>query len=433
MFNFLSRKDIKFASAGSVVVKFGSTFFVFLNAVLLARYLSVEGFGVYILAYSTMMLVTSLVTMGMPHLMTRYVSKYEVHSNYSAIKGLVRKTNFFAIGATLVVFLIAFISYYLWWSRYDLVLVETILYGLALVPLLGLGALRNGTLRGMKLIVLADVPDTLFRNAMFTICIVAAILFELELTPQLTMLFQLLAASLGFILGFFFLWKKLLRKIREYSAVYHTREWMKQAFPFTVNNVVQVAKLRSITYILAIFGSIEAVAIFEVASRGAALVSFVLDTLNMAIAPFVSAAHEEGDMPYIQRIVRKTSRIIFLFSVVVASVFFIGGPGLLQWVFGTEYFSSYLPLVALCIGQLLNAIVGSVGLVLRMTGYQRIHSNTNVIALVATLAAGIPMIIYFDALGAAIVVSIVLIVQNLFLLNFVRKHLRINTTIFYGR
>lgn len=430
IFTIFGKKDINHAKLGSVVIKFLSAFFTFINSVLLARLLSLEGFGYYILAFSTVMLLSVPTTMGIPYLITRFVSKYEVHQNYAAIKGLLIKTNSFVLIATAVLFGITAIVYLTIGDHYESDLVETFIYAILLVPVLGLGALRNAALRGLKLIILADLPDTLLRNFLFTVCILVCIIINFELSPQWAMLFQLGAAVIGFLVGYVFLHRKLLVQLRKIKPIYFTKDWIQQTIPFSINSGVNVVKSKSIIYLLAIFGRIEAVAIFEVAMRAAALVSFILDALNMAISPFISAAFEKGDIAAIQKIVTKTSRIIFYFSLPVALVFIFGGRSLLDWIFGPQYSQSYIPLVILCIAQLISAIIGSVGLVLNMTGHQRILSMTNIIALLATLIFSIPLIIWCDSIGAAIIYSIVLIGHNFFLLYYVRKLVKVNTTIF---
>ena len=52
-FNFFSKKSFRYATIGSVSIRFGSAFFAFLNGILLARLLSVEGLGKYVLVFST--------------------------------------------------------------------------------------------------------------------------------------------------------------------------------------------------------------------------------------------------------------------------------------------------------------------------------------------------------------------------------------------
>jgi O-antigen/teichoic acid export membrane protein len=430
LLKIFGKKNLTYASVGSVVIKFSSASFTFINSILLARLLSLEGFGYYILAFSTVMLLAVPTTLGIPFLITRYVSKYEVHHNYAAIKGLLIKTNLFVLITSITVFAVAAITYFFWWGNFDQELVDTLKYALLLVPVLGFGALRNAALRGMKLVILAELPDSLLRNALFTICLLVFFVGNYSLTPHIAMLFQVLAGLIGFIIGYLFFRRSLLSKLRNLKPVFYTRDWMKQSIPFSINSGVNVIKSKFLIYMLAIFGSIEAVAIFEVAMRAAALVSFILDALNMAISPFISSAFEKKEIWVIQKIVKRTSRIIFFFSFPVAMVFIFGGSPILNWIFGANYNGAYIPLLILCIAQLINAMVGSVGLVLNMTGHQVILSRSNIMALLITILLSIPLIINYDSIGAALIFGFVLIAQNMFLLYHVRKLVKVNTTIF---
>jgi O-antigen/teichoic acid export membrane protein len=368
--------------------------------------------------------------MGLPNLLTRYISKYEVNAERGYIKGLLIKSNRFVLFSTLVIYGIAYITYFFWWKKYEPAMVETILYGFLLLPVLGFSALRAAALRGLKLVILAELPDTLLRNLWFTMMIVGAILFQYEMTPKIAIIFQLIAAGFSFLLGFVLLNNKLLKKLKPVTPLFNNREWIRQTIPFSINSGVQIVRSKLLSYVLVIFGSLEAVAIFDIATRGASLVAFTLNALNTAISPFVSSAYEKQNMESLQRIVKKTGRLIFVFSLPVALIFIFGGKGLVQFIFGEEYGASYVPLVILCLGQLMSSMVGSVGLLLSMTGNQKVFSNSNLQMLVLHVLFSIPMVIYFDVLGAALIFSVLLILQNLLLLRYVRKKLHINTAIF---
>ena len=160
----LNSQHIKVSAIGSLAIKFLSAFFAFLSGIILARLLGLEGFGFYTLAFTTVTLLSVPVALGLPTLITRYISKYQVVEDYSAIKGLLIRTNQMVYIASLVILLIAVVSYFLWWKNLNSVLVETIWYSLMLLPLMGLGSLRAAALRGMRFIILGQLPDTLLRN-----------------------------------------------------------------------------------------------------------------------------------------------------------------------------------------------------------------------------------------------------------------------------
>jgi O-antigen/teichoic acid export membrane protein len=424
------KKNIRTASSGSVIIKFGGVFFAFLNGILLARQLSLEGFGYYILAFSTITVLSVPANLGLPSLITRYLSKYEVSKDYASIKGLLLKTNQTVFISILSIYVVAGALYWFWWGSFQPVLVDTLLYAFLLLPIIAVNALLSATLRGMKLIIISELSDTFFRNFVVFICISAFILSGYEITPQRAIIFQVAGALLGSLVALKFLYSHLLRKLRTITPLYQKREWFKQAIPFSINSGIQVVKTKLLLYVLAVFGTIEAVAIFEVALRGANLVSFTLDALNRAIAPYISSTFEKGNMETLQRIIKKTGRIIFISSLPVAVLFIVGGSNLIEWIFGENYGTSYIPLVILCIGQLVSALVGPVGLLLNMTGRQAVFSKSNVVALLTNIILGIVLVIYYDVIGAAIIYALVVIIQNFYLLFYAKRHLKINTSVF---
>jgi O-antigen/teichoic acid export membrane protein len=114
----------------------------------------------------------------------------------------------------------------------------------------------------------------------------------------------------------------------------------------------------------------------------------------------------------------------------VVVAFIIGGRDLIVILFGKEFRLAYVPLIIICTGQLISSISGSVGLVLTMTGNQRYFTNNNLLITAINFIICIPFVMYFDVLGAALVYSILLILQNVILLIHVKSKLNINTTIF---
>ncbi|MAO07878.1 MAG: hypothetical protein CL596_04115, partial [Alteromonas sp.] len=356
--------------------------------------------------------------------------KYEVLNQFALVKGLLIKSNLIATYITLLVYLLAFVSYFFWWGSYDKMLVETIFYGLLLLPLLSYGSLRSAALKGLRYVILADLPESLLRSLIFSILLLTAQLSGYNLSPKLAMIYQLIAAFIAFVIGYLFLNEKLLKNLKGIRPLYDSKVWIKESIPFSINAAIQIIRTRLLIYLLAIFGSIEAVALFEVATKGANLVSFILNALNSAISPYISKSFEEGNLVYLQKILKVSARIIFVFSLPIALIFIIGGRSLLMYIFGNEYAGSYIPLVILCLGQLVSALTGSVGLLLNMTGHQKYFSRSNLWMLLLNVIFSIPFIVVYDVSGAAFVFSALLVLQNIILYLFVKRRLNLNTTVF---
>lgn len=421
--------NIRVSAIGSLGIKFFSAFFAFLNGILLARILSVKDFGIYILAFTTLTVLTVPVSLGLPNLITRYISKYEVYEDKPAIKGLLIKTNIFVAITCLLVYILVFASYFVWWKKYDVIFTETFIYALIGLPFIALGSLRSAALRGLKFVVLGQLPDTFLRNFLFFLGISFFAILGYKLSPQSAILLLTAATIISFFVGYYFLQIKLLNSLKHIKPIFKSKEWLKESIPFTLTSGIEVIKTKSLTYILAIFGSLEAVAIFEVATRSSALISFTLDGLNSAIAPYISAAFEKKNMESLQRIVTKTTRIVFVFALPVALIFIIGGKPLLDFLYGMEYSVAYWPLVILCLGHLVNAFTGSAGIVLNMTGHQGYLSKTLTVMMILMVTCGIPLIMQFDVMGAAFIFSFVVIIQNILWVIYIKKNINLNTTI----
>lgn len=426
----LNSKGIKISSLGSLIIKFLSVFFTFLSSIVLTRILGLEGFGVYSLAYSTAILISVPVSLGLPNLITRYISKYEVENNKSAIKGLLISSNRVVLFTTFLILIIAVLSYYVWWQRLDLNFIKTLWVSFIIIPLLALSSIKSAALTGLKYIVLGQLPNTLLRNFLIFTVFLYFYILDLELRAYEAMLIHALAALISYAVGAYFLHIKLLKKVKKIKPTFNRKVWIKEAIPFSLNGGIQVIRTKAINYVLVVFGSFEAVAIFDVATRGAGLVSFTLGALNSAIAPYISSAYESNNQVRLQNILRKSSRVILFSSLPIALLFMLGGESLIALVFGNEYKHAFIPLFILCVGKLISAICGSVGLVLSMTGRQSFLTKVNFYSMLINVILGIPLVKYFDVNGASVIISLVLIIQNITLYFYVKKTMGVSTTVF---
>jgi len=426
----VNSQHIKIAAIGGVGVKFLSALFALLNGILLTHLLSVKDFGIYILAFTSINIITIPVSLGLPSLITRYVSKYIVTNNKPAIKGLLIRSNQLVLITYFVTLIIAFFSYLLWWKSYSENVVETFWYALMLLPILVFGSLRSATLRGLKFIILGQMPETLLRNFFFCGLLVTVYLSDIKLAPQNAMIYHSIAALIAFIIGYVFLKKKLLNQLKNVQPIFKNKFWLKEAIPYSITSGTKAIKSKLLIYVLALFGAIEAIAIFDIAMRGAKLVSYTSGALNTAISPYLSSLFEGKQKVTLQRVVTKTSLIVSFFSFPVAIVFILFGKPILNMFFGENYIISYIPLVILCIGQLINAVAGPTGELLNMTGNQKYFSKNQFQMMIIGAVISVPLIYYYDVIGAAIVFSFVIILQNMLMVIFIKRKLKINTTIF---
>src|SRR5690606_19523202 len=97
-----------------------------------------------------------------------------------------------------------------------------------------------------------------------------------------------------------------------------------------------------------------------------------------------------------------SSRVIAGIAIIIGGLFCVFGEWILGFLFGNQYEAAYLPLVILTVGQLGNALFGSVGALLNMTGHERDTLSGMFVALLANLLIGVLLIPDLGMVGAAI-------------------------------
>jgi len=95
-------------------------------------------------------------------------------------------------------------------------------------------------------------------------------------------------------------------------------------------------------------------------------------------------------------------------------------------LFGDEFDEAAIYLQILAIGQFINAITGSVGYLLSMSGNEKDLRNSSIISGLLVITLSLILVPKFNGLGAAIAVAISIAMQNLLAVHWVKKRLGIN-------
>jgi O-antigen/teichoic acid export membrane protein len=162
----------------------------------------------------------------------------------------------------------------------------------------------------------------------------------------------------------------------------------------------------------------------------ATLVAFGLQAVTMVVAPHFARLYTQNDMARLQRLVTLSARAILAVALPVVLVLVLFGEPLLRLIFGEEYSGGYTPMAILAGGQLVNAAIGSVGVLLNMTGHERETARGVAIAAAANVALNLLLIPPFGLNGAALATALSMTLWNLVLWQAVRLRLNIDSMAF---
>lgn len=404
------------------------------TGVLLAQLLGAAGYGTYAYAMALIGLMSVPTVMGLPHLIVRNMAVYQAKNEFSLMRGLLVRGNQ-AVFLVAIVMSGAALSISLAFAEhFDPSRLHTFLISLILLPLLALMNVRMAALRGLRHVVLGIMPDTLIRPTLFVFALVVGIfILPSGLSAQWVMIFQVSAMAIAFLVGAFFLMRLLPAEAKTVASKYDTGTWLKSALPFMLLGALQLINKQTDIVMLGLFRSVQEVGIYRAVVQGAVPVALVLTVVNTVLSPTIAELYARGDRERLQRVVTLSARAILAGTLPVALVLIFAGEWLLGVFFGEEFKVGATALSILCLGQLINAGMGSVGLILNMTGHERDAAKGIAVAAVLNIVLNALLIPKFGMEGAAAASGLSLVSWNLLMFYWVCKRIGVVSTAFRVR
>jgi len=402
-------------------------------AVILARVLGPSGFGVYSFVFTAMTVLSLPVKFGLPSLLVRETARAQSAGEWPVIRGLWR----WAVRTVTLIsvfVVVASAGLFVWVSDDSGSFTDhknVFLLALVLVPLLGFSALRGAQLCGLGHVLPGQVPELVVRPLVFLglVTIFWWLWPVLDVTPAVAIGFSAMALLVAILSGSLLVSRYTPTPLSKPGAVSRSQQkWLAASLPLALTEGVHLINQHVDILMLGIMGSAMEVGIYRVVVHGSSLVVFGLTAVNMVVAPHFARLHAQRDMVTLQHLITRSTQVVALLALPAVLVFFIYGRELIGWIFGAEYVSGYWPLVVLAFGQLINALVGSVGVLLNMTGHERDVTRGVVVGAILNVVLNLVLIPPFGMVGAAIASTASLVVWNLILWRVVHRRLGLESS-----
>lgn len=379
--------------------------------VIYARYLGPEQFGLYSYVLSIIAIATLPAIAGLPNLIIREVAKLSLSKEHGSLKGILNWSKAYVVGLSLIIMIGLYIALEL--SVFESAVYNLLFYALVLIPLRGLLTHQEAVFNGFRMPFLALMPNKMFTSTFTLIFVFSYLLFELELSAVELIKIVISATSLALILSYVV--SKNVLKLGGYQvrARYFIKKWHLSLIPFTMMSVIVTCNAEFASLILGAIMDKESVAYFKVAAQGVALISLGLSAVNSVIMPNIARLYKANNITETQALITNSVRISCLISIPIIFVLVCFGESLINLLFGSEYIDAYPVLVILCLGQLFNVVMGSVGVVLNMTDNENRSLRSLFISLILNVALLFLLTPYYGEVGAAIAVSTSLIFWNM--------------------
>jgi len=421
-------KEIKFLSKGALVSLLGkiiTAFLSYLYLFILTRFLGPYWLGIYGLGITITFGIAILSQAGFPFSLLHFIPIYKSTKDYSRLKGIF----WFSLGVTLLLSCLFSLSL-LFAAKFivqflikDVNFLRPLQFFSLAVPLLSVHAVIGSILRGTK-----DIKTMVFIH-----CIPAflsiVLFFVLVHYFAMNIFAAIIAYNSAYFIAVAFGFRVLLFRLssilnKAITAMIDIRKVLFYSLPLLFFESIRSLFARTDILMLGYFLSARIVGLYSPALRLSLLVSFALHMLNQPFAPLISEYYHHKKTKALSDLYQTATRWIFIFGFPCFLFLVLFGREMLR-LFGEQFTEAYFTLVILSLGQLINAGVGSVGLLLIMTGHQRFILVGTVCANIVNVVCNFILIPRFSIIGAAIATAATIIALNVINLCYVKKVINI--------
>ena len=378
--------------------------------IIYARYLGPEQFGLYSFVLAIIAIATLPVVAGLPHLLVREVAHFHLEKKWSLLTGVIKWSRVYVLMVSLIIILCMYSA-----LHFDLFKssVSSLLWvAVLLIPLRGMLTQQGAVLNGFRQPILAQLPLQIFAPALTLIILCFYIPTGADLTGSKLINISILASLFAFLVSVILLKKTIKSTAKTYTPKYTLKKWHTSLLPFTLMAFIGTLNTELASVLLGWWVDNESVAYFKVAMQAVALISLGLSSVNAVIMPNIARLYKKGDLNSTQVLLTKSVRLSVLISLPIIISLIIFGEFLIGLLFGKDYLEAFPILVILCFGQLVNVFMGSVGVVLNMTGNEKSTLKSLSITFILNLILLAILVPVYGGIGGAIAVSVSLVILN---------------------
>lgn len=397
-----------------------------LISILLARTLGPEEYGLYVFVSAFIPLAALPITGGLPQLLTREVAKLGKGASLNidasvdgALRLSQRVTAFFLVTCTAG--LLAF---------KPMSAAFLICLCLLCVPFLAFEASYNGVIRGLRKPSHAEFPKQVFQPLILVV--VLLLLIVLGKLNTTNAIITLLGATAASTLCSWVIYRRIKPK-NEHPISTDTTSSLSIRTLASFSAIALFASLHAQIGILVLgwLDQTTSVAALRIAERAGQLTILPLTIINLMIAPRVAAAWQANNKEELQQLIKRAGRLSFCLTLPALPLIWLYGDWLIATLFGSAYVAKSLDaVIVLVAGQTAGLVFGTVWPLLIMTGHEREALHRLIASCGLNLLLCLWLAPLFGAVGAALAISLSLMMWKFSFTTVIKKRLGVSAHVF---
>ncbi|MBT8363707.1 MAG: oligosaccharide flippase family protein [Deltaproteobacteria bacterium] len=407
------KKELLSGGAWVIAGKGFSAFFSLAVNVLLARVLSPTEYGAYFLALSMVSLVAISGQFGLNRIVVRLVAEALANSRPGKARGSIRIVFFIGIFSIICIAAFAIKLNGFWLANtvfHSSELASVMHLAFFWCVVLGLQGLVSETFRGFHDIRLATVFGGLVTATVSFFAYLVIFLLIRQANLGNAIMVAIGAGGFSLLLAVALLAQKT--HTLGHAEPCNLGQILRMTFPLFLTSLSIFALREMHLWILGAFRNEAEVALFGACHRLMNMISIPLLIVNAVIPPKVAELFARGDKVRLERMLRTAATISSIPALLVFFVLLFWSSEVLSLVFGNYYEGGTIVLLIMAAAHTVNVLSGSPGVLLIMSGNEKIIMNFSMFSGVLGLMMTYFSIPRYGFTGAAAGVALSLVGFN---------------------
>ncbi len=388
--------------SGMLIMQAFAMLLTFAGTWLLTRLLGKSGFGTYSYLFAIFNIAGSLATFGYRSLIVRETAAYMKRKETAKIKGLKNwSIRIIMLGASVAYGVSVLLILRSGIFESEILSVKIVLIAALSVPMLAFTQLFQSLLSGLKYVLSGNISLFVIKPLALLAGLGIIYLFQTSIGLENAILANTLSFGTALLVAASLFKYKTSGLLRGLTPLKENRMWMHSGFYFWMLSLVTIINGQADLLILGALKPMAEVGVYKISLKLAEIIPLVLFLTNTVLAPVYARLFESAQKNSLQHIVNRSSVVFILATLPLAIVLVFAGKPLMH-LFGIGFESGYPALLILVFGQLLNVLMGSVGLLLKMTRNENVLLYTFLGTAVLNITLDFLLIPSMGIEGAAI-------------------------------
>lgn len=393
-----------------------------LVSIILARHYGSEAIGLVALVNSFLLLATIFTVLGTNTSILRLIPEHLVKFSPSSAYKVYHKTQYLVIGVSLATGALFF-----WGSEMiaDKVFSKphmSFYFSIASVFVVfkSLMLLNTQAIRGLRLIKVFALMQCIPQGWNLALLVFLGFIWSSPGIPVYALLGGFAATG---IIGWIIMEVAFREKMRpeDRISLVPVKQILAISMPMFMTAAITFFITETGVMILGMYRDEAEIGYYSIAVRLSNLTTFVLSAVNSMAAPKFAELFHSNKLDDLFYVAKKSAKLIFFTTAPILLALLLLGRPVLSILYGKEFIAAYPALIFGLIGQFINAISGSTGFFMNMTGNQDAYRNIMFMTAVLNISLNFLIVPHYGLYGAAFTGMVSIIFWNFITLAYIKK------------